>query len=222
MKVADALKQRKSVRAYLNKAVETNIINTILRSASHAPSGVNAQPWQVAVVTGIKKQALQQHIETAFRSGDKGMPDYPYYPEKWLEPYKSRRKACGLQLYSTLGITREDKQHQLDQWAANYRAFDAPVMLLFFMQGEMKTGSFMDYGMFLQSIMLSAIEQGLATCPLASLASYPHLIKPALDYPDDSLLVCGMALGYEDKEAIINSYRTPRIKLNAFTRYFMD
>lgn len=218
MNVTDALKQRKSVRAYLNKVVERRKINTILEAASYAPSGVNTQPWQVAIVTDTKKKALQEQIEAAFRSGDKGKADYVYYPEKWVEPYKSRRKACGLQLYSALDISREDNQRQLDQWAANYRAFDAPVMLLFFMDGAMKTGSFMDYGMFLQSVMLSAVEQGLASCALASLANYPHIIKPALGYPDESLLVCGMALGYEDKEAIVNSYRTPRIEVSAFTR----
>jgi nitroreductase len=222
MNVTEALKQRKSVRAFLNKAVEKNKINAILEAGSHAPSGVNTQPWQVAVVMGAKKQTLQEQIETAFRSGDKGKSDYPYYPEKWIEPYKSRRKACGLQLYSTLGIMREDKQRQLDQWAVNYRAFDAPVMLLFFMERAMKAGSFMDYGMFLQSVMLSAVEQGLASCPLASLASYPHIIKPPLAYSDNSLLVCGMALGYEDKEALVNSYRTPRVEVSAFTQYFMD
>ena len=222
MNVSDALKQRKSVRSYLNKEVESGKINAILKAASHAPSGVNTQPWQVAVVIGDRKKALQEQIESAFRLGDKGKTDYSYYPEQWVKPYKSRRKACGLQLYSTLDIMREDKQRQLDQWAANYRAFDAPVMLLFFMDGAMKTGSFMDYGMFLQSVMLSAVEQGLATCALASLASYPHIIKPALGYPDDSLLVCGMALGYEDKAAIVNSYRTPRLEVSEFTRYFMD
>lgn len=222
MNITTALKQRKSVRAFLNKPIEKSKINTILKAAAHAPSGVNTQPWQVAVVTGAKKRALQAQIETTFRSGDKGKADYPYYPDQWIEPYKSRRKDCGLQLYSTLDITREDKPRQLDQWAANYRAFDAPVMLLFFMNGAMKTGSFMDYGMFLQSVMLGAVDEGLATCALASLASYPHIIKPALAYPDDSLLVCGMALGYEDKDAIVNSYRTPRIEASEFTQYFMD
>ena len=220
MKVSEALEQRKSVRAYLKKEVEKSKINAVIKAASHAPSGVNTQPWQVAVVTGDKKQALQEHIETAFRSGDKGKADYPYYPDKWTEPYKARRRACGLQMYSTLEIKREDKQRQLDQWAANYRAFDAPVMLLFFMEGAMKTGSFMDYGMFLQSVMLSAVEQGLATCSQASLADYSHIIKPALGYPDDSLLLCGMALGYEDTEALVNSYRTPREEVNTFTQYF--
>lgn len=220
MDVIDALQQRKSVRAFLNREVEESTINEILAAASHAPSGVNTQPWQVAVLTGDKKQQLQQQIETAFRAGDKGKADYAYYPDQWFEPYKSRRRACGLQMYSTLKIEREDKQRQMDQWAANYRAFDAPVMLLFFLDSGMQTGSFIDYGMFLQSLMLAALDKGLATCPQASLADYPHIIKPALNYPEDTLLLCAIALGYEDKNAPINSYRTPREPVSSFARYY--
>lgn len=220
MKVDEALLQRKSVRAYLDKPVEEEKVNAILTAASHAPSGTNTQPWQVAVVSGASKHKLQDRIETAFRGGDLGKADYPYYPGEWVEPYKSRRKACGLQMYATLGIKREDKQKQLDQWAANCRSFDAPVMLLFFMDRIMQTGSFMDYGMFLQSIMLSALEQGLATCPQAFLADYADIIRQELGYSRDSILLCGMALGYEDKDALINSYRTPRESIESFTDFF--
>jgi nitroreductase len=218
--VIEALQQRKSVRAFLDQEVEEGMINEILDAASHAPSGVNTQPWQVAVVSGDKKQQLQKQIEDAFHGGDKGKADYSYYPDQWLDPYKSRRIACGLQMYTTLKIERKDKQRQMDQWAANYRAFDAPVMLLFFMQARMQTGSYLDYGMFLQSIMLAALDKGLATCPQASLADYPHIIKPALEFPEENILLCGMALGYEDKKALINSYRTPREPVSAFTRYY--
>lgn len=220
MNVTDALQQRKSVRAFLDKEVEEEKIHNILSAARHAPSGVNTQPWQVAVVSGSKKEALQTQIENAFREGDQGKADYTYYPNEWVEPYRSRRKACGLQLYSTLNIAREDKQRQLDQWAANFRGFDAPVFLFFFMDSTMNAGSIMDYGMFLQSIMLTAVEHGLATCPQAAFAHYPHIIKPALGYPTDSTFLCGMALGYEDTEAIVNSYRTPREEVDSFTRYF--
>lgn len=220
MNVIEAIQQRKSVRAFLNKEVKESTINAILTAASHAPSGANIQPWQVAVVTGETKLKLQAQIESCFRKGDKGKADYCYYPEQWIEPYKSRRVACGLQMYSTLKIERKEKQRQLDLWAANYRAFDAPVMLLFFMDASMQTGSFMDYGMFLQSIMLAAVEQGLATCPQASLADYPEIIKTTLDFPQDTILLCGMSLGYEDKKALVNTYRTPREDVSAFTRHF--
>jgi len=220
MDIIEALQQRKSVRAFLNKDVSTEKINSILSAARHAPSGVNTQPWQVAVVTGEVKEQLQSQIEQAFRNGDKGKADYSYYPDNWVEPYKSRRLACGLQMYSTLKISREQKDKQLEQWLANYRAFDAPVMLLFFMDSNMQTGSYMDYGMFLQSIMLLAVEQGLATCAQASLADYADIIKTKLEYPQDSILLCGMSLGYEDKTALVNSYRTPREDVDTFTQFF--
>jgi nitroreductase len=220
MHTIKALQQRKSVRAFLDKEVEVEKINTILSAASHAPSGANTQPWQVAVVSGQTKKKLQTQIEQSFRLGERGNADYQYYPKQWDNPYKLRRIHCGQQMYDTLEIERRDKQRRLDQWAANYRSFDAPVMLLFFMDRTMKTGSYLDYGMFLQSIMLAAVEQGLATCAQASLADYPEIIKTTLGYPQDTILLCGMALGYEDTEALINSYRTPREDVNSFTQYF--
>ena len=220
MKVNEALKNRKSVRAYLDKAVEPEKVTAILDAARHAPSGVNTQPWQVAVVSGATKQKMQEKIEATFRGGDKGKADYNYYPSEWKEPFNSRRKECGLLMYKTLEIKREDRERQMDQWAANYRAFDAPVMLLFFMDSAMQAGSYMDYGMFLQSVMLAAVEQGLATCPQASIADYPEIIKAELGYDNDSVLLCGIALGYEDKDALVNSYRTSREEVDSFTQYF--
>ena len=220
MNVIKALEQRKSTRAFLSKEVEQEKINTILNAARHAPSGTNTQPWQVAVVTGKAKIKLQTKIEQAFRAGDKGKADYTYYPDVWQQPYASRRKECGLLMYKTLGIRREDKERQINQWAANYRAFDAPVLLLFFMDDVMQTGSYIDYGMFLQSVMLAAVDQGLASCPQASIADYPEIIKAELGYPEETVLLCGMALGYEDKDALVNSYRTSREDVDSFTRFY--
>ncbi|MFW5641086.1 MAG: nitroreductase [Thermodesulfobacteriota bacterium] len=220
MKVSEALQKRHSTRAFLTKAVETEKIQRILDLARHAPSGTNTQPWNVAVVTRDKKRRLEKRMEDAFRRGEKGRMDYAYYPENWEDPYKTRRKACGLQLYTTLGITRNDKERQMDQWVANYRAFDAPVALFFFLDPVMETGSFMDYGIFLQSIMLAAVEEGLATCPQAALGEYPWIVKNELGYPEELILVCGMAMGYEDTEAMVNQYRTPREEVDGFVRFF--
>jgi len=220
MNIFETLKHRKAVRAYLDKSVEKEKINAIVDAARHAPSGVNTQPWQVAVVTGNTKHTLQNKLEATFRAGNKGQADYTYYPTQWIEPYKTRRKECGLLMYQTLKIERSDTQRQQDQWAANYRSFDAPVMLLFFMDENMQTGSYIDYGMFLQSVMLAAVELGLATCPQASIADYPELIKSELGYTDNRVLLCGMALGYEDKDADVNSYRTSREDVESFTDYF--
>lgn len=220
MNVRDALLARKSTRAFSSENVSPESIRRVLDAARHAPSGVNTQPWQVAVVTGGKKESLGALMEQQFRKHIKGAMDYSYYPDEWIEPYRNRRKTCGLQMYSTLNISRDDKQRQLDQWAANYRAFDAPVMLLFFLDPVMSAGSYLDYGMFMQSIMLAAVDEGLATCPQASLGEYPEIVKQELGYPQDSILLGGLALGYEDKEAQINSYRTERLTVDEFTRFF--
>jgi nitroreductase len=220
MDVREALRQRKSTRAFLSTPVPPEKIERILDAARHAPSGTNTQPWQVAVVSGARKAELQQRMEAAFRRGERGKMDYQYYPLKWSAPYRERRKACGLLLYSTLEIERTDRARQQNQWAANYRAFDAPVMLLFFMDPVMETGSYFDYGMFYQSIMLCAVAEGLATCPQAALGEYPDIVKTTLGYPDETILICGMALGYEDTSARVNSYRTEREPVAAFTRFF--
>jgi nitroreductase len=219
MDVKTALAKRKSTRAFLNKEVPITTVNAILEQAKTAPSGVNTQPWKVAVLSGQSKKDLEQKMESEFRAGNKGVMDYQYYPEQWEAEYKQRRKACGLLMYSTLQIKREDKQRQLDQWAANYRAFDAPIMLLFFIDKIMEKGSYVDYGMFLQSIMLSAVEHGLATCPQAALAEYPEIVKKELGY-EDQVLICGMALGYEDTTKDVNNYRTGREDLDKLVRYF--
>jgi len=220
MEFSKTILKRKSTRAFLDKAVEAEKIQRILELASHAPSGVNTQPWQVAVVTGEKKKQLDAQLEETFRSGKQSAMDYQYYPKQWKEPYKTRRKVCGLKMYSALNISREDKQKQLDQWAANYRAFDAPVVLFFFLDSIAEKGSFLDYGLFLQSVMLAAVDQGLATCPQAALAEYPHIVKASLGYDEDSVLLCGMALGYEDTEAPVNNYRLEREEYTSFTRFF--
>ncbi len=220
MQLKETLLNRKSTRAYLDKPVELEKIQRILDLARHAPSGVNTQPWQIAVVSGETKKGLDKKLEEAFRSGVKAAMDYQYYPQQWKEPFKSRRKACGLKMYSALNISRDDRQRQKDQWAANYRAFDAPVELFFFLDNCAEQGTFLDYGMFLQSVMLAAVDQGLATCPQASLSEYPQIVKQALGRDDELLLICGMALGYEDSEAAVNNYRTGREEYSAFTEFF--
>jgi len=145
--------------------------------------------------------------------------DYQYYPLEWKAPYSTRRAACGLQLYKSVGIQKADKEKRLEQWAANFRAFDAPIMMFFTMDDVMQTGSFLDFGMFLQSLMLAATAEGLATCAQGALAEYSSIVKETLNIPKNTILLCGMALGYEDTTAAINQYRTPRLKLEDFVHF---
>lgn len=220
MELQNTILQRKSVRAFLDKQVNNELIKQILNSAKHAPSGVNIQPWQVAVVSGQMKKNIEVKMEEAFSNNEKERMQYNYYPKEWIEPYKTRRKETGLLMYKTLNITREDKERQFLQWKANYRAFDAPVVLYFFIDEQLQKGSYLDYGMFLQNIMLCAVDLGLATCTQAALAQYPDIVKQELNLNDSKILLCGMALGYEDPSHVINSYRTPRIKLEEFTTFY--
>lgn len=220
MNIIEALTARKSTRAFLKKEVPREKIITLLKAARHAPSGTNAQPWQVAVVTGDKRRELTKKMVQSFQEDGLGEMDYQYYPVKWQEPFKRRRVTCGAQLYEALGIKRQDRKARLSQWIANYRAFDAPVILFFFLDPVMKKGSFLDYGMFIQSVMLAALEEGLATCAQAALGQYPELIKETLGYPPDTILLCGMALGYEDTEAPVNQYRTNREEVDVFTKFY--
>ncbi|MEB8432597.1 nitroreductase [Cocleimonas sp. KMM 6892] len=219
MNILDTLKARKSVRGYIDKPVEREQIISLLNAARLAPSGSNIQPWQVVVLTDEKKNHLQQKLETAFRKNTPIQQDYIYYPVIWKEPYKGRRKDCGLQLYQSLNITQDDKQRRMMQWIANYHSFDAPVLLLFFMDKEMETGSYIDYGMFMQSLMLAAVEQGLATCAQAALCDYSDIIREFLGFDNDKVLICGMALGYENQDAAVNQYRTPREDVEVFTLF---
>jgi nitroreductase len=220
MQVSQAIQQRHSVRAFLDRAVSNKIITALLETARFAPSGVNTQPWQVAVVTGKTKQALQDKMLAAFAKGEKEDMDYHYYPQEWKNPYKKRRTDTGAELYNLLGIERSDKEKRLSQWAANYRSFDAPVSFYFFIDPSLEAGSYLDYGLFLQNIMLLAEEQGLATCPQGALGEYPSLVKSTLGYDESLILLGGMALGFEDKEALVNQFKTPRAEVTEFTQFF--
>lgn len=218
--VLTVMQERQCIRAFLPTAVSDNQIREILESARWAPSGVNTQPWQVAVVRGPVKQQITDELTAARAAETPAEPDYAYYPDDWVEPYASRRIACGRALYGALKIESRDRQAKMQAWNNNYRFFGAPVGLLFFVDKGMNQGSWLDMGMFLQNIMLAAQACGLATCPQASLADYPGIVRNILDTPESYALVCGMALGYADMNAPVNQYRLERENVDAFTRWY--
>jgi nitroreductase len=219
MDILAAMRGRASVRAYLNKPVASQTIRDMLAAARFAPSGVNTQPWQVAVVTGATKTALTQAILAARKEGVKEHPDYHYYPRDWFEPYKARRFACGMALYGALQIERDDHARRQQVWDLNYHFFHAPVALLFFVDKRLEKGSWLDCGMFIQNVMLAARHFGLDTCAQASIADYPNEVKQVLAMQDDLALICGMALGYADPAQAINQYRTERAGVDDFTSW---
>ena len=219
MDVITAIRERHSTRAFLDKPVTLESVEQILDAARFAASGVNSQPWQVVVVTGQLIQRIGDVIVEAREHAIPENPDYYYYPREWREPYKSRRKACGLALYSSIGIGLEDKDKRKTAWYRNYYFFGAPVGLLFFLDRFLEKGSWVDMGLFIQNVMLAARGLGLETCPEASLAEYPDRVRDIVGISQDKALVCGMALGYEDKSQPINQYRTSREPVQSFTQF---
>ena len=218
--IDDAIRSRHSVRAFLDRPVSRGHIEHILDVARYAPSGTNTQPWQVYVLAGEVKKALSAEILADYADNpEREEREYEYYPTDWYEPYLGRRRACGWGLYGSLGIERGQKERMHAQRARNYLFFDAPVGLIFAIERRLNTGSWMDLGMFIQNVMLSARGQGLHTCPQAAFANYHKIIRRHLPVPDEEIVVCGMALGYRDPEAAENIWRTDRDPVAGFTRW---
>jgi nitroreductase len=217
MDVITAITDRRSVRAFLPKPVPPDVISQILETARWAPSGVNTQPWHVAVLGPAARDSISKEIIAAREHQVHENPDYHYYPDNWVEPYKSRRKACGLALYGALHINKDDTEKRKVQWYRNYHFFDAPVGLIFYLEAHLCKGSWMDTAMFIQNVMLAARGFGLETCPQAALAEYPNIIRKILNISDDYQIVCGMSLGYADWSHPVNQYRTAREEISTFT-----
>ncbi len=217
-----AITSRRSIRAFLPTQVAREDIEAILDVAARAPSGTNTQPWKVVVVTGQAKQRLSDAITAAYADPAQASAhteEYAYYPREWISPFIDRRRKVGWDLYALLGLTRENKAGMAAQHARNYRFFDAPVGLIFTIDRVMDQGSWLDYGMFLQNIMVAARGRGLDTCPQAAFTQFHRIIGEQLGLPASEMLVCGMALGYADLSKIENSLMTEREPASGFTRF---
>lgn len=219
MSVQQAIAGRRSIRAYQDKPVPRDVLERILDTAGRAPSGSNIQPWKVYVLTGGAKQRLIDALLPKVRAGATEPREYEYYPVSWRDPYLARRRACGFGLYKALGIGRDDKARMAEQSARNYEFFGAPVGLIFTIDADMEKGSWLDYGMFVQSVMLAARGEGLETCPQAAFAYYPATVKQAVGIPASEVVVCGMSLGYADTSAVVNSFVTEREPVERFVTW---
>ena len=220
MEVTEAIRNRKSTRAFLPKPVDKKLIKDILECARWAPSGVNSQPWQVAVVFEETKNKLANALAKCRANGESARQDYDYYPTKIEEPYLSRKKVCGKALYTALNIQKNDIKKRKEQWMKNYYSFDAPVVLYFFIDEILETGSWVDCGMFIQNVMLAARGLGLETCAQAALAEYPDVVRNILKINDTKKLICGMALGHANYQDTSYQYRTEREPVETFTSWF--
>ena len=221
-----AITSRMSARAFTPQPVEKSVLEDILRVASRAPSGTNCQPWRVYVLQGESRQSLVNQVcaaHDAIRANPElatqYSEEYDYYPQQWVSPFIDRRRENGWGLYGLLGIGKADKDKMHVQQQRNFRFFDAPVGLMFTLNRVMGRGSMLDYGAFLQNIMLAARGRGLHTCPQAAWNSFRSIILPHIGAGPDEMLVCGMALGYADTAEVVNTFYTPRVPVQEFTTW---
>ena len=218
--VDEAIMSRRSVRAFLPTPVEDDVIRDILTVAARAPSGTNMQPWRVYVVKGaVKRQISDAILNSGIRAEKAEWDEYKYYPDQFFEPYLSRRRANGFGLYSVLGIGRREVDRMRAQHDRNFVFFDAPVGMIFTIDRRLNQGSWIDYGMFLENIMIAARARGLHTCPQAAFAPYHRQIRPVLGIAEEEVVVCGMALGHEDTSKPEADFRTDRAPLEDWVTF---
>ena len=222
----EAIRSRVSMRAFEPTLVPRETLEAVLSLAARAPSGTNTQPWKVYVLQGAKRDAVIDSVCQAHDAlrADPSLADeyreaYDYYPRQWVSPFIDRRRENGWGLYGLLGIGKGDKDAMHAQHQRNFRFFDAPVGLMFTIERVMGQGSLLDYGMFIQNIMLAARAHGLHTCPQAAWNGFAKIIMPQIHAGETELLVCGMAMGYIDESATVNSYYTPRESAASFTHW---
>jgi len=223
VKVSEAVAARFSARAFLDRPVSTAQIHRILDRARRTPSGGNLQPWQVYVVAGESLQRLIGRIARRHAEGDPPEPrEYDVYPPDLHEPYRSRRYQVGERLYAALGIPREDKPARLRQFAKNLQAFGAPMVLFFAIDRRLGRNQWAHLGMFMQTVMLLAAEEGLDTCPQEAWSAYHRTIADFLSLPEEQMFYCGMSIGYADPDAPVNQWRSERAPLEDFVQFLVD
>jgi nitroreductase len=206
MDVADAVRRRISTRAFRPDPVPGDLVRRLIESAARAPSGGNLQPWRVYALAGAPLAEFKALIATTPMEE----PEYDVYPPHLWEPFRTRRFVCGEDLYASIGIGREDRPARLRQLARNGDFFGAPVGLFFCLDRKVGPPQWSDVGMYMQTFMLLAVEQGLSTCAQEYWARYPRTVARFVGLPDDHMLFSGMALGYADESHPINQWRTRR------------
>lgn len=218
--VSDAVLTRHSLRAFTNQSVDDTVLKDIFEASARAPSGTNMQPWQVHLLTGETLASVSGALLTAYDNDEPFEAEEPYYPDQFFEPYLGRRRKVGWDLYTLLGIEKGDKAKMKSQHRRNFEFFSAPVGAIFTIHRDLNTGSWLDYGMFLQNVMLLAREAGLHTCPQAAFCGYHKAIRSALPLTSDEVVVCGMSIGYADFDAIENSLTTTRAGFSEFVSVY--
>lgn len=220
--VSDAITSRRSLRAFTDTPVAEETLADILDTAARAPSGTNMQPWKVYALTGDRLARTIDEIQRDFDQGVEFKSEEKYYPDTFFEPYLTRRRTVGIGLYTLLGLTRDNRDGMAAQHRRNFQFFDAPVGLICTIDRRLNTGSWLDYGMFLQNIMLLAREKGLHTCPQAAFCGYHPALRRTLPIPDSETVVCGLSIGHAALDDAANQLVTERAPITEWVTFLDD
>ncbi len=221
MHVYDALLGRRSIRRFLPAPVPEATVRRILEGAARAPSGHNTQPWKVYAIAGPMRGKLVDALLNVAKNEpwEQRKPEYDYYPLSWVEPFQGRKRKLGYDLYKTLGIARDDMAARERQMHENFRFFGAPVGLFVTFDRRMATGTYLDVGMFIQSIMMGARAEGLDTCGQAIFTWVHDVVRQHLPIPPEELLACGISLGFADPAAPENSFAIDKVPVADFASF---
>lgn len=218
--VERAIRSRRAIRAFLPDPVDPALLRRLIALAACAPSGTNMQPWRLRVIGPEARSRLEAALLAALEAGERpGLEEYRYYPERLREPYLSRRRKVGWDLYGLLGVTRGDTEGMKRQTAANLRFFDAPVALMLTIDRDLEIGSWLDLGMFVQTLLIAAQAHGLDSCPQAIFAQFHAIVRRELVIPEGEVVICGIALGKADPDAPANRLVPEREPVDAFTTW---
>ena len=219
MNIKEAIEKRFSVRAFTKEVPDIETIKAILKTAGTAPSGGNIQPWKVYVLTENAKNELSKKTLYNFDNGVQEDIEFDIYPKPLADEYKKRRYECGADMYNALAIGKDDLDSRFKQIRENYNFFGAPLGMIITIDKSFGKNGWGHVGMFLENLWLSAIDYGLGICLQESWSIYPKTVKEVTKHPDNEIVWCGVAVGYEDSSNPINQYRTKREDLDSFVKF---
>ena len=219
MNIKEAIEKRSSVRAFTKEVPDIETIKAILKTAGTAPSGGNIQPWKVYVLKENAKNELSKKTLYNFDNGVQEDIEYDIYPKLLADEYKKRRYECGADMYNALAIGKDDLDSRFKQIRENYNFFGAPLGMIITIDKSFGKNGWGHVGMFLENLWLSAIDYGLGICLQESWSIYPKTVKEVTKHPDNEIVWCGVAVGYEDSSNPINQYRTKREDLDSFVKF---
>ena len=211
--VLDAIQNRHCKRAFLDTPVDINDIKEILSAATNAASSKNTQPWGVEVLSGDTLKKLTTIMCEKFDNNDLETPDYTYSTEPISDTFKERARACGYALFKLKGIDKDDREKRLAHNRENFTFFDAPLAMIIHVHKDAERGNFLDMGLFLQNIMLGLVSKGMGSCPQYSITQLSDTIRDTIGLSKDRWIVCGLAVGYPDPDAIVNTFIPERVKI---------